>query len=75
MCLKTPYLPLHSYTGDKLNVLGSCVIICVKNNVYNLNFYVVNSNTESILSLETCINLNLIMKTDSVQSNINHYQV
>nr|CAI5846562.1 unnamed protein product [Callosobruchus analis] len=59
---------LNSYTGDKLEVLGFCNIKCEnKNKLYTLKFYVVNSNTESILGLESSVMLGLIMKIDNVK--------
>ncbi|XP_025836313.1 uncharacterized protein LOC112906430 [Agrilus planipennis] len=65
---------LNSYTGDKLKVLGKCEVPCIKDgNTYLLNFFVVNSNTEAILGLETSINLKLIMKIDRLNKIKNEY--
>lgn len=48
--------------GDqKIPVLGKLVTKCVVDeNEYMLTFYVTDSNTEPILGLPTCIQLNLI---------------
>lgn len=53
---------LQSYTGGSLKVIGKCLISCQK------YFFVVNSNTQAILGLNSCIKLNLIKKIESVKS-------
>lgn len=70
--IKSTSTVLNSYTGDKLNVMGVCQISCKHENSMNqhlLNFYVINSDTEPLLGLESSINLNLISRINSIGPN------
>lgn len=60
---------LRSYTGDKLDVIGTCWLYCQKDEKnYTIPFYVINTdNALPILGLETCILLNLIKRIDAMQ--------
>ena len=73
--IKNTNVKLQSYTGSDLKVIGSCRIPCfIKGRYYYLDFYVVNSDTQAILGLDSSINLNLIMRVDSLDSvNANEY--
>ena len=65
---------LTSYTGNTLNVVGTVDLPCTyKSRYINATFYVVESNTQPLLSLGTSIELELIKLTyaiDSTQQNI-----
>lgn len=57
---------LKSYTGDKLQVNGMCKLkVKKRDKIFNLDFYVVNTNTPAILGLESCLKLNIIKKIDN----------
>ena len=67
---------LKSYTGDCLEVIGLCRLTCFKGNKkYFLHFYVVKSNTQAILGLPSCEELNLVMKVDSLTENIEYKEM
>lgn len=68
--IKSTGSKLKAYTGDDLKVLGTYKINCFKNRWYKLEFYIVDSETQCILGLDSCIKLNLIKKVDNV-SHIN----
>lgn len=69
--LVPPSVNLWSYTGNRLDVIGSCRLDCIIKSVRcNVEFFVVDSNTQAILGLPACIKLNLITRVDSL--NINH---
>lgn len=73
--LKTPEVNLLSYTKNKLNVMGSCTVDCVIKAIRtNIEFFVVNSDTQAILGLPTCAKLNLIQRLDAVYSTNTEYQ-
>lgn len=68
--LKPTSVTLKAYTGDNVNVIGVCNIKCMKDNRYHdVEFYVVNSNAESLLGLTTCTDLNLIKRVDSLDND------
>lgn len=46
----------------------------MKNEIKDDDFFIVNSNTQPIVRLESCVNLNLVLKVDSVENlNLNKY--
>lgn len=48
-------------------MVGECSIACYKNNeLFELNFFIVNSNTQAILGLDSSIKLNLIKRIESI---------
>ncbi|KAF2885329.1 hypothetical protein ILUMI_20861 [Ignelater luminosus] len=58
--------------GDSLEVIGQCMLACKKNNKkYNIDFYIVQSDTSAILGLNSCLTMNVIKKVDSVSTNAN----
>ena len=68
--IKSSGVRLRAYTGDSLKVIGVCNIQCKKNNEnYNLEFFIVESNTQAILGLSSCIKLKVIKKIESVSSD------
>ena len=72
--IKNSDCKLKSYTGDKLNVCGICNLKCFKNdNLYELEFFIVKSNTSAILGLTACKQLNLITRIDSINVQNNEY--
>lgn len=61
---------LTTYTGQKIDVLGSCNLCCFyKGKRHILDFHVVNSNCTCILGLEACRKLDLIRKVDTCSVN------
>lgn len=62
---------LTSYSNNRLPVLGKFNLKCqYKNKTCLLQFYVINSNTRSLLGLEGCKALNLVQKVDSIDRSI-----
>ncbi|KAF2888930.1 hypothetical protein ILUMI_17243, partial [Ignelater luminosus] len=58
--------------GDSLEVIGQCMVACKKTNKkYNIDFYIVQSDTSAILGLNSCLTMNVIKKVDSVSTNAN----
>lgn len=61
---------LKSYSGDCIPIIGQCTLRCEHNdNPYNIQFYVINHITDSLLGLRTCIQLNLISKNKESEIN------
>lgn len=61
---------LITYSGDKLDTVGTCFLKCLHNNVeYLLEFYVVNVKTIPLLGIEACQALNLIKKVSVVNTS------
>lgn len=69
--IKPQQIMLKSYTGDKINVLGTCWLDCIiNNNKNNIQFFVSQSKAQAILGLSTCIDLNLIKRVETVVRDI-----
>jgi hypothetical protein len=69
--LDTPIQPtkakLRSYTGHNIEVYGKTTLECKhKENTYMLNFYVAKTNGTTILSAQTCKDLQLIQRVNQV---------
>lgn len=73
--LKPPNVNLWSYTKNKLEVIGSCRLDCIiKRTKCSIEFFVVDSNTQPILGLPTCVKLNLIQRVDELNINTTQYE-
>lgn len=60
---------LTSYTGDVLKVIDMCKLTCQKNNkFFELEFFVVDSNTQTIVGLPARMQLNLVKRVESIAS-------
>lgn len=67
--LQKTTVQLSSYTNNLLSVIGTCFLNCTYNSKqYNIEFFVVESNSLCILGLETSIKLNLIKRVDSLEN-------
>ena len=59
--LKTTTLKVQSYGGDKIPILGSMQMKCrYINTVKNVDFFVVETNSRTVLSLQTCQAMGLV---------------
>lgn len=68
--LRQTQVTLTSYTGNNLKIVGKCYIPCKKDDkTFNLEFYIVDSNTQAILGLDSSLELNLIKRIDSLTKN------
>ena len=69
-------LKLHSFTGDRINIIGTTVFRCIHNKKhFNLEFNIVENDHIPLLSANTCTGLGLIIckelkseSSDSVSS-------
>ena len=71
--IKRTNIKLTAYTGDNLQVLGTKILNCKfqdKNSM--ILFYIVNSDTDAILSLKTSCELNLIKRINSIREESNY---
>ncbi|XP_074036721.1 uncharacterized protein [Leptinotarsa decemlineata] len=65
--IKRSNVRLTNYSNDTIPVIGECRLHCYyKNNVYWLDFVIVDIDSPAILGLDSCIELNIIKKIDSV---------
>ncbi|KAL1458772.1 hypothetical protein WDU94_008888 [Cyamophila willieti] len=66
--IKPVNVKLTSYCGNKIDVIGQCIITCKFKNVSNhVRFFICNNNQRAILGLKTCQDLELIKKVNSVE--------
>lgn len=67
---------VKSYTGDKLQVKGTCTLSVKKNDrMYRIDFYIVNTNTPALLGLTSCLKLKIIKKIDSISENDTYREI
>lgn len=58
---------LITYSNDKLDVVGTCFLKCLHNNIqYMLEFYVVNVESIPVLGIDACKKLNLIQRVSTI---------
>lgn len=79
--LKKTNVKLLNYNGSKIKLVGLCNFKCRikdKNVIYNVEFFVVdtNDNLSAILGFETCQKLNLIKRIEDIKTNkiLNEYE-
>ena len=59
--LKTTTLKLHGYGGDNRPILGSMHMKCkYKNTIKYVDFFIVETNSRTVLSLQTCQAMGLV---------------
>ena len=59
--LKTTTLKLHGYGGDNIPILGSMQMKCkYKNTIKYVDFFIVETNSRTVLSLQTCQAMGLV---------------
>lgn len=69
--IKANNTQLKSYTGNNLKIRGTVKLNCRKEqNSYEILFYVVETSSQALLGLQTCIELNLIKRIYSVQNTL-----
>lgn len=65
---------LKSYTGSILKTLGKVSLKCkIKSNSYDIEFFVIDSDSQPILGLESSTQLNLIKRIETVNACLNSY--
>ena len=67
-------LKLQSYSGNNISVIGKCNLKTkYKNNIYIINFIVVNTRSCPILGKYSCEELNLIKRVNCINEQINDH--
>ena len=59
-----------TYNGSRIRAEGTIILKCkVKGKIYPIKFYIVNNNTQPILGLNTCVQLNLVKRVNNLEIN------
>lgn len=65
--IKKTNIKLKYYTNNSVNVVGTIKLKCLKDDEqHEIEFVIVNSKTQAILGLETCVKLKIIKRIDAI---------
>ena len=68
--MKNTGIKLTSFSGHKLKPVGIVQLPCkIQGNIFNIDFYIVNSSVPSVLGASTCRDIGLIQRLYSIHSN------